>query len=313
MKLTNQLKGFLLAFFSTITLSYGYIFSKAALIETDLFHFGFYWFGFAIIWNSLFIYKVRRKINFKGIDRKGWIAIAGNTFFEVIGSTLFYIAIKNMENPTIVSFIVNLGSIFILLMGYFLLKEKFNIFEYSGILLTLMGIFFINYHTDTQIAGTFVTGTWLVIASTFFISVAVVIAKVAVSKIEPVILTSGRIIILFSISLLFIVTGDKSFYVPQSVIINTALGSFMGTFLSLLSFYYSLKYAEASLVSIITSTKSLFLIILTYLFFSQHITNLQLVAGAITIFGVILISAGKKMFEYFLLYLIKIKEAKLDN
>jgi len=40
----------------------------------------------------------RKKINIRTINKKGWIAIAGNTFFEVIGSTLFYIAIQNMEN-----------------------------------------------------------------------------------------------------------------------------------------------------------------------------------------------------------------------
>jgi len=180
MKITNQFKGFLLAFFSTIAVSYGYIFSKAALKEIDLIHFGLYWFGFAIIWNSLFILKIRKKIKIRTINKQGWFAIVGNTFFEVIGSTLFYIAIQNMENPTIVSFIINLGSIFILIIGYFWLKEKFNIFEYSGILITLIGIFLINYHTDTRITGSLITGTWLVIASTLFISIAVVIAKIGV-------------------------------------------------------------------------------------------------------------------------------------
>ncbi len=311
MNISNQLKGFLLAFFSTIALSYGYIFSKAALNEIDIIHFGFYWFGFAIIWNVLFIFKIRKKINLRSIEKKGWWAIAGNTFFEVIGSTLFYIAIKNIENPTIVSFIVNLGSIFILIMGYFWLREKFNVIEYLGMLITLIGIFLINYHTDTKITGSTITGTWLVIASTFFISIAVVIAKVAVKKIQPVILTSGRILVLFSLSFLLLIITDGSFSVPSSAILNVALGSFMGTFLSLLSMYYSLKYIEASFVSIISSTKSLFLIILTYLFFSQKITELQLVAGAITIVGVILISTGKRSLEYFLNFILKRQEAKI--
>jgi drug/metabolite transporter (DMT)-like permease len=312
MKITNQLKGFLLAFFSTIAVSYGYIYSKAALNEIDIFHFGLYWFGFAIIWNLLFIVKIRKKINLKTINKQGWWAIAGNTFFEVIGSTLFYIAIQNMENPTIVSFLINLGSIFILIMGYLWLKEKFNLFEYAGIIITLIGIFLINYHTDTKISGSSITGAWLVVASTFFISVAVIIAKIAVKKIQPVILTSGRILVLFTLSFVILIIKGSSFHVSGTAIINVAIGSFTGTFLSLLSMYYSLKYIEASFVSIISSTKSLFLIILTYIFFSQQITKFQLIAGVITIIGVMLISAGKKMLVYFQHLILKREEAKIS-
>jgi drug/metabolite transporter (DMT)-like permease len=73
----------------------------------------------------------------------------------------------------------------------------------------------------------------------------------------------------------------------------------MGSFLSLLSLYYALKYIEASIVSVITSTKSLILIVLTYLFFSQTISGFQLAAGVITLTGVVLISLGKKIMEYF--------------
>ncbi|MFN8257744.1 MAG: DMT family transporter [Bacteroidales bacterium] len=303
--LNSQPKGLILAFFSTLALSYGYVFSKAALSNTDIIHFGFYWFGFASLWNIILIIKTRKKINIRKIGRKDWLAIAGNTLFEALGSVLFYVAIQRMENPAIVSFIVNLGAIFILLMGFFFLKERFNFFEYAGIFITLAGIFLINITTNTGIKYSFLNGTWLVIASTLFTSLAVIMAKSAVNRVQPVIITSGRIFLIFIISALLLIYNKQSFIVSFAVLKNVALGSFMGSFLSLLSLYYALKYIEASIVSVITSTKSLILIVLTYLFFSQTISGFQLAAGIITITGVILISLGKKIMEYFQNWILK--------
>jgi drug/metabolite transporter (DMT)-like permease len=282
-----------------LALSYGYVFSKAALSVTDIVHFGFYWFGFASIWNIILIIKTRKKINVRKIGRKDWFAVAGNTFFEAVGSVLFYVAIQKMENPAIVSFIVNLGAIFILLMGFFFLRERFNFFEYAGIFITLAGIFLINIPTNTGVNYSFLKGTWLVIASTLFTSIAVIMAKSLVNRVQPVIITSGRIFLLFIISALLLLLNKQSFIVSFTVLKNVALGSFMGSFLSLLSLYYALKYIEASIVSVITSTKSLILIVLTYLFFSQTISGFQLAAGVITLTGVVLISLGKKIMEYF--------------
>lgn len=309
---SNQLTGFLFAFFSTITLSGGYMFSKAALNHVDLFHFGFYWFGFATIWNFIFIFKIRKKINLSSISRKGWLAILGNTFCEVVGSSLFYIAIQQMENPAIVSFFVNMGAVFILILGYFFLKERFNPIEYFGIGITIFGVFLINYHTDSRIAGSSITGVWLIVGSTFFIALAIVIAKKAVKSIQPVILTTGRIVTLFLISFLFLITNNESFAVPASTIVNTLLGSFMGPFLALLSSYYALKYIEASFVTVISSTKGFFLVILTYFVFSIQISHYQLLGGLATIVGIILISIGKRILKLITNNIIKKANAEIS-
>jgi len=294
---SNQLTGFLFAFFSTVTLSGGYMFSKAALNLVDLFHFGFYWFGFATLWNFAFIFKIRKRLRLKDISRKGWIAIFGNTFFEVVGSSLFYIAIQQMENPAIVSFFVNMGAVFILILGYLFLNERFRVIEYIGIFVTLAGVFLINYHTDTRISGSSITGTGLIVGSTICIAIAIVIAKKAVKSIEPIILTTGRIVTLFTLSLVVLIIKHESFSVPLAVIVNTGIGSFMGPFLALLTSYYALKYIDASFVTVISSTKSLFLVFLTYAFFSIRITDYQLIGGIITILGIILISIGWRIIQ----------------
>ena len=125
-------KGVFLAFVATLALANVYIFSKAALNVVHLYQFGFYWFGFALILNLIFIKITKKKIKLSEINRKAWFAILGNAFFEVLGTVLFFSAIKLIENPAVVSFIVNLGPIFTLILGFFFLNERFKLIEYGG-------------------------------------------------------------------------------------------------------------------------------------------------------------------------------------
>jgi drug/metabolite transporter (DMT)-like permease len=294
---SSRQKGYFLAFVSAFSLSIGYIYSKAVLNELDIFLFGFYWFGFASLWSVILIVQLWNKIRFKEIDRKGWKAIIWNALLEVVGSIFFYIAIQQMENPTIVSFLVNLGAVFVMVLGYVFLRERFRFIEYTGMVFTLFGVILINYTTDTTIAGTSITGTTLVILSSLCLSSALIIAKKVIHKIQPIVLTCGRLFILFIVSGMVLLANNQSFHASPVTIINAAIGSFTGPFLALLISYYAIKHIDASVMSAISSTKSLFLIILTYLFFAIKISFAQFFGGIITIFGIILISRGMKIHQ----------------
>ena len=296
----ERLKGYLFAIIATLALTNVYIFSKAALNELHLFQFGFYWFGFALIWNNLFIVFKKKKPNLKQLTKKSWYAVSANVFFEVIGTVLFFTGISVMENPAIVSFLVNVGPVFTLIFGFFFLNERYNLFEYSGILLTIIGIFIINYKEDASFGELLKNGTWIVITGTLFFSIALIIAKKNIKKIEPIILSSARVIALFLISLIVMFVYKFDFAVSWNAIINIIIGSLMGPFLAFLASYYSLKYIEASLSNIILSTKSLFVIVGTYYFFNIMITEVQFIGGILSIIGIVVISLGgkiKKMFK----------------
>lgn len=296
---TERTKGFVFAFIATFALANVYIFSKAALNVVHLFQFGFYWFGFALILNLLFIRITKKKIKLSEIDQKAWIAISANAFFEVLGTVLFFSAIQMTENPAIVSFIVNLGPVFTLLLGFFFLKERFNRIEYGGIFLTLVGVLIINYKPGASFFDVFSKGTLMVILSTFFFAIAVIIAKKNVLKIEPIVLTSSRIILLLLISLGFLVKENLSFSIPPVVLLYIAGGAFMGPFLALLSSYYSLKYIEVSISNIIISTKSVLVVIGTWIFFSTVMSGNQFLGGALTMIGIIVISLSKRIKKSF--------------
>ena len=288
-------KGILLAFVASLALANVYIFSKAALNVVHLFQFGFYWFGFALILNLVFIRITKKKINLSEINRKARFAIFWNAFFEVLGTVLFFSAIKLVDNPAIVSFIVNLGPVFTLTLGFFFLNERFKFIEYGGIGITLIGVLVINYSSDTSFAEMLSKGTLIIIFSSLFFSIALTIAKRNIKTIEPIILTSSRIILLFIISFVFILIEGLSFSIDMSSVLYIAGGAFMGPFLAVLSSYYSLKYIELSITNIITSTKSVLVIIGSYFFFNAVMSDNQLIGGSLTIVGIIVISLAKRI------------------
>jgi len=288
-------KGILLAFIATLALANVYIFSKAALNEVHLFQFGFYWFGFALILNMIFIRITKKKIKLNQINRKAWYAISLNSFFEVLGTILFFSAIKLIDNPAVVSFIVNLGPIFTIVLGFFILNERFRLIEYGGIVITLIGVLIINYNTETAFADLFSTGTLIVVFSSLFFSIAVIVAKKNIQKIEPVLLTSSRAILLFLISFILVLKEGLSFSIDLNPLLYIAGGAFMGPFLAILSSYYSFKYIEVSISNIIISTKSVLVIIGAYFFFDAIMSGNQLIGGALTIVGIIVISMAKQI------------------
>ena len=63
MPLSKQFKGYIFSFIAVLAMSNVFIFSKAALNEVELIQFGFYWFGFAILWNLLYALPAKKYKN----------------------------------------------------------------------------------------------------------------------------------------------------------------------------------------------------------------------------------------------------------
>ena len=98
--------------------------NKAALNEINYFQFGFYWFGFAIIWNL--IYSGLRG-QFKTIKTPTTFQLKhllGIGFTEVVATTTIFIGIMMISNPSIPALIRNLEPVLIVFLAIIFLKEK---------------------------------------------------------------------------------------------------------------------------------------------------------------------------------------------
>jgi len=290
-----KFRGYTLAFIATLAMSNVFIFSKAALNEVDLYQFGFYWFGFAIIWNVLYAIPAKRYVEVKKLSRSSIRALIMIGVLELAGTSLFFIAIDIVDNPAIVSFLVNMTPLFVTVLGILFLKERFNIFEGLGFFLTLAGAFIISYKKGGSIQEVFISGTGYIILSCILLAFGFIISKKFIKNIDPGILAINRVLFLFITSTVLLISFHSSLAISWKGFYNMLIGSFVGPFLTAYSQYSALQYIEASRTSIIQSTKSLFVLFGAYIYFNAFPESHQLIGGLITIVGVVLVTLGRRM------------------
>jgi drug/metabolite transporter (DMT)-like permease len=296
-KLHPTIKGTLLAFVAVLGMANVYVFSKAALLEVNYFQFQFYWFAFALIWILPFltITGIIRKI--PKLSRASNLPLVIIGLLELGAATLLFLAIQLADNPTTISFLANLTPIFVTILGIWFLGERFNLVEAIGIILTIAGVIMITYTRDTTVAEFFGKGSGWILVSSVFLSISIVLAKSRIHDIHPGILTLNRVVFIFVFAVAAMIIRQESFAVSGKAIMNMAIGSLLGPFMTGFAQYSALKYIEASRTMIIQSTRSLFVLVGSMIYLSLLPDLLQLSGGLITIIGVIVMTWGKMKYK----------------
>jgi drug/metabolite transporter (DMT)-like permease len=212
---------------------------------------------------------------------------------EVIGTTFFFLAIFTVPNPTIVSFLGNVNPLIVTVLGFFILKERYNRPEIIGILLVLIGAFIISYKGGNQIKDMFIGGSEYVLLSGLFFGVSAIVTKVNVKVMKPSILALNRNVFLLVFSFVMLLINSKGFAVSQTAMFNIFIGSILGPFLTVVAGYQAYKYLEVSRVSILGSTKGIFVLIGAYIYLNKFPEIYQIIGGVVSIIGVVFISLGK--------------------
>lgn len=282
-----------MAVLAALAVSNVYIFSKAALNEVHLAQFGVYWFGLGILWNLVYIFFKGKQSKFRNLSKGSLIALATLALLEMFGTLFFFLSIKTVSNPAVVSFLANINPLFVTALGIIFLKERFNGIEFLGMGVLLTGAIIISIAGSNSIDGIFISGVQYVLLSGFLFSIASVIAKRKIKIIDSSILALSRIILLFIFSVASLVYLNLQIVIPLSAFGNIAIGSILGPFLTATLGYMSLKYIEVSKASMVRSVRSLFVLIGAYIYLGMFPGTWQIVGGMFTIVGVILISSGK--------------------
>ncbi len=291
--MTNQVKGYLLAFISVLSVSNVYIFSKAALNEVTLAQFGVFWFGFGLIWLLIFGLKRNSFALIKLFKRKQYVLLLVLGLIELVATTFFFKSIHTIPNPAITSFLGNISPVFVLTLSFIFLKERLNLLEIIGVLIALSGAFIIGYKGGTDIKNMFIDGTQYIVYSTFLFATVSVISKKYITELSPVLIALNRTLFLFIFSLNIMFYEHQSFNIPSSALKSIFIGSILGPFLTAVTGLLALQYIDLSKKSIISSTKSLFILIGAYLYFGQFPKTYEIFGGILSITGVLLIIFGK--------------------
>ena len=292
MKISNTLKGYILAFTSVLAVSNVYIFSKAALKEVHLLQFGVYWFGFGLIWILLYA-KYRKCFHLiKDIPLKKHFLMAMMGVFEVLGTYFFFKAIQTISDPSVTSFLGNISPVIIISLSFIILKERFSRLEFFGMLLALFGALVIstkgNFNTNI-----FIDGIQYILFSSIIFATNGILIKKNIKDLPPIILTINRSLFLFISSLIALFISHKSFQISDTALSNIFIGSLLGPFLTVVTGFLALKYIPLSRKAIIGSTKGIFVMLGSFLYFGKFPEPITILGGFITILGVLLISYGK--------------------
>ena len=290
----NQTTGHMYAFAAALALSGSFIFSKSALNNLTMVHFGLVWFSLGIVWNGGWFFFRREYRKLKDDTLSKTLLALAIAILEGAATWLFYMAIKEMENPAVVSFIGNIGPVFVTIMGITLLRERFLGSQLTGIIITIIGVFVINYRSG-GFAGFYDPGSIYVILASLLFAAATILGRWKQKLLEPGFMSLIRTILL---ALLMGILTLRSGNFPElntSLWRDLALGSFLETLLVIVFAYRSLKLIEATKTSLIISSKGVWTLILAWIFLGVFPSWVQLSGGLLTLVGVWLITWDRKV------------------
>jgi len=290
----QQTNGIIYALGASLALAASFVFSKSVLNHLNMLQFGLLWFSMGVIWNSIWFLARRdyRKVKGNAWKKTGVAVLIA--VLEGVATGLFYLAIKAMENPAVVSFIGNIGPVFVTLMGVFLLGERFGRSQVLGIVITILGIFVINYR-EGGFAGFVDPGSVYVLCAAFLFSLATIVGRRLHRLLVPGYMSLIRSFLLaLAMALLFFQSGEMT-EISLRIWKDLALGSLLETLIVIVFAYQSLKLIEATKTSLIISTKGVWTLVLAWIFLGVFPTGMQLAGGLLTLLGVWLITWTRRV------------------
>ena len=290
---SEEWKGYVFALVGTIAFSSLYVFSKAGLNQVELAQFGFYYFGMGFLLNLFFVVASGKYRQLPGISKNviGLLVVLG--VIDILSNITFFMAIRAIPDPSITSFLGNLFPVFMTILAISFLKERFTLIEALGALMAIGGAFIISYSGELDWRKFFIPGTGFVVVNTFLAASVAIIVKKNVKKASPEVynLNSNGWIFLFFLG--YFLWSGQSVVIPVKAFQNIALGAFFGSFVGLLSFFYSYRYITASRSSIIQSLKGIFVLVIAYFYLGKLPLAVQLWGGGIIVAGVLVMTMSQ--------------------
>lgn len=285
----TQRSGYFYAFGAALALSASFVFSKSVLNSISMVQFGFVWFLFGVIWNSAWYIAQKQYKQFKK-DTKQRLAVAVSiAILEAAATGLFYIAINAMENPAVVSFIGNIGPVFVAILGVSLLKERFGRWQIVGISVTIIGVFVINFKGQA-FGGFLEPGAIYVIFASLLFALATITGRKYNKHLDPGLMSLIRSVMLATVFTVLILKSNEALRFEWPIWRDVAIGSIFETLLTIVFAYQALKRIEATSTSLIISSKGVWTLVLAWVFLGVFPSGLQLIGGILTLIGVYLIT-----------------------
>jgi drug/metabolite transporter (DMT)-like permease len=206
---------------------------------------------------------------------------------------LWFEAVDKTDNPSLVSFMTNISPVYAVILGYVFLKEKLSFSEGVGIIITLTGAVLIGYRSDFTLRSFLFSGAGIILISSLISQGGKVILKTRIKNYHPITLSINRVVFLLCFSILFVFIYDYSLDIGIATIMYIAIGALMGPVISAFAGYNALARLKVSTWSILSTSRSFFVMIASYLILSNLPDSIQIFGGLLTVAGVVVISLAR--------------------
>lgn len=233
----------------------------------------------------------RREVKNHRIGKKELKVLVIMAFFgTAIAQPLYYLAISKTSLLNAV-LIVHTQPIFIILISYFLMKEKLTKYDYIGGFFALIATLFVTSGSIDNLIGLKLGsyGDLLALAATIMWAAIIFPAKIHLSKVSPSLITALRFGIAASLLVSYlIITGNFMVDNIYQILIGITIG------IGAIFYYEGLKRIKAAQVSFIELAAPFFTAIMGFYIFSENVTRLQIFSFPILGIGLWLIAKHGK-------------------
>lgn len=287
---SDTLKGYTWGLVGTACLSTVLILSKLAYltVSRDTFMVTMYISGLVFAGGYIVVTGRLAELRLKG---KQWLYAALVGLFYTIGTTSVFISVQ-IANPSLTAFFGRIQTVYAVIWGVVLLKERLNRGEIAGMGLTLLGALIISFASGENV--------WLallisLVGASLFNSLGFVTSKIAVQHGVPnaALVFYRSVVVLTLVGFLALVRGTIGPSTPQAMGFGIAAG-LLGPFLTWFFINKGLQLAPASKVAIIRNTQPVIVVLLSLVALGSVPSPRQLIGGLVAIAGVLVILRAQR-------------------
>ncbi|MBM4240838.1 MAG: DMT family transporter [Euryarchaeota archaeon] len=222
------------------------------------------------------------------------ILITTALFGTVIAPFVF---LSGLNNTTAVnaSLLMNSETLFIIIIGFFILQERFVKKDVLGFIFLIIGTLFLT--TNGQIEHFSVSsdiGNLLIIAAAFFWSVDTSLSKFLSNKRDLILISALKCLIGGLVLLLLSLMLDLSFKIPFYHLPYLFVIGILSIGASFVLVYFAIREIGSTRVGSLFSLASLFGAIFAFLILSEPFTITQMLFGLLMLFGVFILYKNNK-------------------
>ena len=280
-------KGLLLAVGAAAAVALNAVTAKYAMEVLHPLTFVPLWHGTSCLYASL--YLLARRVPCAEQLRRHWKPMVGIGVLHGIAATAGFAGLRLLD-PTVATFFVRTGILFIWLLGVIVLRERPDRLAIGGMLLAAVGIALLSYATGmAHTKGIAFSLTAAVVGAFGFLLGKYVAGS---TRTAVTVWVRSGVIALF-VGMIAAVSGQLHVVPSRPHLLVLVLGAAVGPFGSNLLFFGSLKHIALSEAGTVRALSPVFVAVYALVLLGMFPTPKQLLGGAIVLAGLVLLARAQ--------------------